>query len=141
MVASEEPRSWREAAACLGMDPAVFHPEPHDRDAVASAKAVCAACPVRAVCLEIALAERERYGVWGGLDEGERRRIRLADQVLHRSCRWCGHKLVVTLRTASNGQVEAGGDERNRAFHPACYDVFDRERRRLYKRRQRVSTA
>ena len=39
------------------------------------AKAICATCPVRGLCLEYALAVREPYGIWGGLNEYERRRL------------------------------------------------------------------
>lgn len=43
-------------------------------------KAICDACPVRAECRDWALATREPYGIWGGLDEEERRRIRVRDR-------------------------------------------------------------
>ena len=41
------------------------------------AKRVCSGCSVRAECLEFALANDERFGIWGGLSERERRRLRL----------------------------------------------------------------
>ena len=65
--------SWRSKAACQGLDPAVFYPA-SDEEAD-EAKAICATCPVRETCLEYALANRERDGVWGGATERERRRI------------------------------------------------------------------
>ena len=66
--------SWREQAACLGVDTAVFFP---DSDAAADeAKAICAICPVRTECLEWALSSRQEDGVWGGLTDNERRRLR-----------------------------------------------------------------
>ncbi|MGD0984432.1 MAG: WhiB family transcriptional regulator [Acidimicrobiales bacterium] len=65
--------SWRQRAACRGVDPDIFYPV-SDEDAE-EAKAVCASCTVRQACLEYALAAREREGVWGGLTERERRRI------------------------------------------------------------------
>ena len=65
--------SWRTRAACQGLDPAIFYPGT-DEEAV-EAKAVCGECPVRETCLEYALANRERDGVWGGATERERRRI------------------------------------------------------------------
>ncbi|HZQ27414.1 MAG TPA: WhiB family transcriptional regulator [Acidimicrobiales bacterium] len=65
--------SWRHRAACRGVDPDVFYPV-SDEEAEA-AKAVCNACPVRQPCLEYALANRERDGVWGGATERERRRM------------------------------------------------------------------
>ena len=65
--------SWRTRAACQGLDPAICYPV-SDEDA-GEAKAVCGSCPVREPCLEYALANRERDGVWGGATERERRRI------------------------------------------------------------------
>ena len=65
--------SWRQRAACRGVDPDVFYP-PTDEEAE-EAKSICRVCPVREACLEYALANRERDGVWGGATERERRRI------------------------------------------------------------------
>ena len=65
--------SWRDRAACRGIDPEIFYPV-SDVDA-AEAKSICAVCPVREACLEYALANRERDGVWGGATERERRRM------------------------------------------------------------------
>jgi len=65
--------SWRNRAACRGVDPDIFFPV-SEEDAVQS-KAICAECPVREACLEYALATRERDGVWGGATERERRRM------------------------------------------------------------------
>ena len=45
------------------------------RTRIETAKAVCAACPVLQACREHALAVREPYGIWGGLDESERQRL------------------------------------------------------------------
>ncbi|HYZ99687.1 MAG TPA: WhiB family transcriptional regulator [Acidimicrobiales bacterium] len=66
-------QTWRQHAACRGLDPMIFYPAT-DEEAVA-AKAVCAQCPVREACLEHALSVREKDGVWGGCTERERRRI------------------------------------------------------------------
>ena len=65
--------TWRDQSACRGLDPEIFYP-PSDEEAE-EAKAVCGICPVRQMCLEHALAFRERDGVWGGLTERERRRV------------------------------------------------------------------
>lgn len=64
---------WSQQAACRGLDPEIFYPV-SDEDA-GEAKEICEACPVRQPCLESALVEREKYGVWGGLTERERRRL------------------------------------------------------------------
>ena len=66
--------SWRRAAACRDLDTGFFFPLSDD-DA-GPAKAVCATCPVREECLRYALATRQGDGIWGGLTETERRRLR-----------------------------------------------------------------
>jgi WhiB family redox-sensing transcriptional regulator len=65
--------AWRQHAACRGVDPDIFYPVT-DEEADA-AKAICEQCAVREMCLEYALVNRERDGVWGGATERERRRI------------------------------------------------------------------
>jgi WhiB family redox-sensing transcriptional regulator len=73
-MALSDDEDWREYAACMGVDPDLFFPV---RGAsTREAKAVCAGCPVRDECLEWAFANHERFGIWGGLSERERRRIR-----------------------------------------------------------------
>ena len=69
-----DPKEWRLDAACRDLDTAVFFGETEGE--VAEAKSVCATCPVREACLEFALLTRQDDGVWGGLDENERRRLR-----------------------------------------------------------------
>ena len=67
-------RRWQEEANCLGVDPDLFFPE---RGAsTREAKEVCRGCVVREQCLEFALQNGEKFGIWGGLSERERRRIR-----------------------------------------------------------------
>jgi WhiB family transcriptional regulator, redox-sensing transcriptional regulator len=68
---------WQQLGACRGEDTELFfHPEgergPRRSNREAAAKAVCARCPVIALCRAHALASREPYGVWGGLSEHER---------------------------------------------------------------------
>lgn len=66
--------SWQLASNCLGVDPDLFFPE---RGAsTREAKEVCRGCVVRTDCLEYALANGEKFGIWGGMSERERRRIR-----------------------------------------------------------------
>jgi WhiB family transcriptional regulator, redox-sensing transcriptional regulator len=76
-----EPMGWQFRALCRGEDSALFFP-PHTletredkQDREGRAKAICAACPVRAECLDYALEIREPYGIWGGLNELERRLV------------------------------------------------------------------
>ena len=69
-----EAPSWQDFANCLGVDPDLFFPE---RGASTwEAKEVCRGCVVRGECLEFALANGEKFGIWGGMSERERRRIR-----------------------------------------------------------------
>lgn len=67
----EEPH-WSVSALCAQTDPDAFFPE--KGGSTAAAKRVCRSCLVRSECLEYALENDERFGVWGGLSERERRR-------------------------------------------------------------------
>lgn len=69
---------WREKAACRTVDQDLFYPPKGLPYEAAKAKAVCASCPVRQDCLEYALANGERHGIWGGLAPRERHRLRKA---------------------------------------------------------------
>lgn len=64
---------WHDQAACRGLEAQIFYPA--DDEEAESAKRVCGDCHVREHCLEHALSQRERDGVWGGCTEKERRRI------------------------------------------------------------------
>jgi WhiB family redox-sensing transcriptional regulator len=71
-------KDWRHQAACVGEDPELFFPlgsGESSRDQIAQAKAVCDRCPVVGDCLAWALATGQGVGVWGGLDEDERRAL------------------------------------------------------------------
>ncbi len=68
-------RDWATEAACRGADTATWFPEPEEP--TEAAKAVCRRCPVQRECLAYAVVTRQRYGVWGGLSEQERRRLPL----------------------------------------------------------------
>jgi WhiB family redox-sensing transcriptional regulator len=63
---------WMRQATCLSVDPDLFFPEKSHPETVREAKKVCAICPVTLDCLEHALAAKETYGIWGGLDAKER---------------------------------------------------------------------
>jgi len=66
--------SWQARANCIGVDPDIFFPE---RGAsTREAKSICNACEVRADCLDYALENSEKFGIWGGTSERERRRLR-----------------------------------------------------------------
>lgn len=65
---------WQERALCAQTDPDAFFPG--KGEPTSSAKRICARCEVRAECLDYALAHDERFGVWGGLSERERRKLK-----------------------------------------------------------------
>ena len=65
---------WQERALCAQTDPEAFFPE--KGGSTREAKKICTGCEVKAECLEYALANDERFGIWGGLSERERRRLR-----------------------------------------------------------------
>ncbi len=67
-------QSWQEQALCAETDPEAFFPE--KGGSTREAKKICTGCEVKAQCLEFALANDERFGIWGGLSERERRRLR-----------------------------------------------------------------
>jgi WhiB family redox-sensing transcriptional regulator len=67
-------QDWQERALCAQTDPEAFFPE--KGGSTREAKRICSGCEVRAECLEYALAQDERFGIWGGLSERERRRLR-----------------------------------------------------------------
>lgn len=71
---------WRDDAECLKIDKPVaervngFYPERSHAEA-AKAKAVCKTCPVREACLAEAIANNEKFGIWGGMDTLERTKM------------------------------------------------------------------
>ena len=69
-----EEASWQERALCSQTDPEAFFPE--KGGSTREAKKICTGCEVRAECLEYALQHDERFGIWGGLSERERRRLK-----------------------------------------------------------------
>ena len=68
------PLAWQERALCAQTDPEAFFPE--KGGSTREAKKVCTSCDVRSECLDYALANDERFGIWGGLSERERRKLK-----------------------------------------------------------------
>lgn len=68
--------AWQAEALCAQTDPEAFFPE--KGGSTREAKRVCQSCTVRTECLEYALAHDERFGIWGGLSERERRKLKRA---------------------------------------------------------------
>lgn len=78
--------AWQRQAACRGEHAPAFFPPPYfERKDVRLtrerlAKSICQACPVAEDCLQYALRTREPHGVWGGLNESERRQLLEGDR-------------------------------------------------------------
>ena len=68
------PLAWQEDALCSQTDPEAFFPE--KGGSTRDAKKICSQCSVNTECLVYALKNDERFGIWGGLSERERRRLR-----------------------------------------------------------------
>ena len=68
------PLAWQRDALCSQTDPEAFFPE--KGGSTRDAKRICAGCDVKAQCLEFALANDQRFGIWGGLSERERRKLK-----------------------------------------------------------------
>ena len=72
---------WQQRAACKGPQAVIFFPPSHferkEEKEVRErrAKAICATCPVKGPCLEYAIQIREPHGIWGGLNEVERKQV------------------------------------------------------------------
>jgi WhiB family redox-sensing transcriptional regulator len=104
LLDAETPLDWMALAACRDASPAIFFPPP-SRTA-APAKRVCAGCPVQAECLEYALENGERFGIWGGMSERERRRLRPAPPAPGRYC-GNGRHLKDAAGTGADGRCLA----------------------------------
>jgi len=72
----DEALAWQTDALCAQTDPEAFFPE--KGGSTRDAKRICTSCEVKSDCLEYALQNDERFGIWGGLSERERRRLRRA---------------------------------------------------------------
>ncbi|WP_413354143.1 WhiB family transcriptional regulator [Microbacterium sp. 1P06AB] len=66
--------AWQADALCAQTDPEAFFPE--KGGSTRDAKRICTSCDVRGECLEYALQNDERFGIWGGLSERERRKLK-----------------------------------------------------------------
>ncbi|MGW1543648.1 WhiB family transcriptional regulator [Streptomyces sp. NPDC002309] len=73
-TSTEADTAWQAEALCAQTGSDFFFPEPGS--SVREAKRICGLCEMRAVCLDYALTNDERFGVWGGLSEKERLQLR-----------------------------------------------------------------
>lgn len=78
---SLNPRIWQLGAACRGPHQAIFFPPPQlerraeKRGREARAREICQSCSVQETCLQYAMTVGEQHGIWGGLNEHERREL------------------------------------------------------------------
>ncbi len=83
MSAQRAEEAWQIKAACRGPQAEAFFPPSHFErkdeklDRERRAKAICSTCPVRRPCLDYAVKIREPHGIWGGLNEAERKQLSL----------------------------------------------------------------
>lgn len=73
-IGEAEDAEWHDRALCAQTDPEAFFPE--KGGSTREAKKICTGCDVRAECLTYALSNDERFGIWGGLSERERRKLK-----------------------------------------------------------------
>lgn len=76
--------SWRTEALCKNEDPDIFYPDmatTHGQKVAKFAITLCKECPVRLKCAQHGI-RHERYGVWGGMTEGERSRYRTKNKIV-----------------------------------------------------------
>lgn len=76
---TDDALAWQGQGVCAQTDPETFFPD--KGGSTAAAKRMCIRCDVKDVCLEYALATDQRHGVWGGMSERERRRLKAAQKV------------------------------------------------------------
>ena len=128
--------NWRTLAACAGLDPALFFAERGDTLTVRNARAVCAACPVAAECLEYALDNDETQGMWGGL---------CGDELRAEKRRRARTTPPGTLRTPFVHGVEAGWYKHRRLGTAPCQSCREahnaHQAERKAARRERATDA
>ena len=112
------PEAWMDNALCTQTDPEAFFPDKGGSSK--EAKRVCASCDVVGECLAYALANNERFGIWGGKSERERRALSEQD----RTCRECGTSIherprearfCIPCATARRKQQRATDSKRRKA--------------------------
>lgn len=76
---------WQEKANCIEQDRDIFFPDRGERQKLKLARAICADCVVQEECLDYAMGNAIKHGVWGGLSERQRRIIRRGEQWKNRT--------------------------------------------------------
>jgi WhiB family redox-sensing transcriptional regulator len=128
------PQDWVAYALCAQTDPEAFHLE--KGGSTRQAKKVCSGCEVRAECLTYALEHNERFGVWGGLSERERRQLD-GKYVKAYPCPHCLfsfdtssalHQHTIKKHVTSNGDVQCSEPDCSRNFPDKTSMVAHRRR-------------
>ena len=88
--------AWRNDAACKGYPADLWYGDDRAKADLIKGKRICASCPVATECANYAIANGERYGMWGGLSTRQRRRAR-RDVVVMRACDWCAQRFTVPV--------------------------------------------
>ena len=76
MIGVNEQPEWMTQARCSEVDPELFFPERGDATSPRKARIICNSCEVKVECLQYSIDNDERFGIWGGLTENDRRRLR-----------------------------------------------------------------
>lgn len=116
--------AWMAEGLCAQTDPEAFFPE--KGGSVREAKAICRACDVRENCLAYALEHQERFGIWGGYSERERRRLAKHGEETGRPCRRPGCTETIPI-TASRSRIYHDADCARIANEDRALEVIDRE--------------
>lgn len=132
---TDEPLDWQDFANCTGVDPDLFFPG--RGESTREAKAVCRGCSVRADCLEYALANGEKFGIWGGMSERERRKVRRNRMIRAQA----DPSIVVPppIRELQPCGTEAAYQRHRRAGEPPCDPCREAQNRANAARREATS--
>ena len=126
-LAADEPRDWRDLAACAETDPEIFFPE--KGGSTKDAKKVCLRCEVRAECLEYALEHDERFGIFGGKSEPERRALRRDRELKSAEVKTCAKCAVTKSVTEFHRRARSGYEHRCKACrHQASVEAWQRKK-------------
>ena len=99
---------WQDHALCAQVDPELWFPE--EGQSGRPAKLICRRCPVQAECRDAALAQPERYGIWGGVSYKERLGFNAPPERQAESAR--EHARLITALPAREAAQEIGVSER-----------------------------
>lgn len=123
LLAPDQNEDWQHRALCAQTDPESFFPD--KGGTTQPAKKICLTCPVRQQCLDYALDHDERWGVWGGYSERERRRLKR------------GHNITPTLR--HGGHQPSYGCYQRGCRHPDCCELTAKYQREWRRRKNNAA--